>query len=297
MSETENTMQVIELRQLPIIEERLQSVKAEIEARTAKATSLACTEDTYKDVKKVRTELGKQFEALEKQRKQVKAAIMAPYDSFEKLYKECVSTPFTAADADLKKKINDVEDGLKGQKAAEVREYYNELVAASGLDWLNQIEYHPAVSMSVSVKKLKEQAKALVAGIVADVEMIGTLPQHTEVMVEFRANGLNAAAAIKTVSDRTKAQEEQRQREEEYRRRMEQRAAATQKVKAAVPAEPQAVAPPAEVQADPEAPQEVKTAAPAAEVYLSKFWCKGTIEQLTLLKQFLEGNGMEYGTV
>ena len=47
----ETALQVIELQQLPIIVERLHSVKADIEQRTADALSLVCTEQTYKSVK------------------------------------------------------------------------------------------------------------------------------------------------------------------------------------------------------------------------------------------------------
>lgn len=39
----DTALQVIELQQLPIIVERLHSVKADIERRTAEATSLICT--------------------------------------------------------------------------------------------------------------------------------------------------------------------------------------------------------------------------------------------------------------
>ena len=47
----DTALQVIELQQLPIIVERLHSVKADIERRTAEATSMICTEETYKSVK------------------------------------------------------------------------------------------------------------------------------------------------------------------------------------------------------------------------------------------------------
>ena len=53
----ETALQVIELQQLPIIVERLHSVKADIEQRTADALSLVCTEQTYKSVKDARAQL------------------------------------------------------------------------------------------------------------------------------------------------------------------------------------------------------------------------------------------------
>ena len=54
----ETKMPVITLKQLPIIEEHLQLVKADIETRTKNAMQLVCTEETRGDVKKIRTELG-----------------------------------------------------------------------------------------------------------------------------------------------------------------------------------------------------------------------------------------------
>ncbi|MFR8284719.1 MAG: hypothetical protein ACLU9R_12990 [Faecalibacterium sp.] len=60
----ETALQVIELQQLPIIVERLHSVKADIEQRTADALSLVCTEQTYKSVKDARAQLTKGIQGI-----------------------------------------------------------------------------------------------------------------------------------------------------------------------------------------------------------------------------------------
>jgi len=70
---------LIIVRQLPVIEDQLLQVKASIESRVGEALSLACTEDTYKAVKKARSELNKEYAELERRRKEVKASILAPY--------------------------------------------------------------------------------------------------------------------------------------------------------------------------------------------------------------------------
>ena len=97
----ETALQVIELQQLPIIVERLHSVKADIEQRTADALSLVCTEQTYKSVKDARAQLTKEFKEYEAQRIAVKDKILEPYTEFEKVYRECVTVPFQTADAEL----------------------------------------------------------------------------------------------------------------------------------------------------------------------------------------------------
>lgn len=218
-------LQVIELQQLPIIVERLHSVKADIERRTAEATSLICTEETYKSVKEARAQLNKEFKEYEAQRTAIKNKILEPYNAFEQVYRECVTAPFQQSDAELKQKITDVTSGIVAQKTEALMDYYGELVEAADIDWLDDLTYRPKVNMSDSLTSLKKQAKAFVDGIVADVAAIEDMDNAAEIMVEYRSN-LDLPTAIKTVADRHKALEEQRRREEERRARQAEREAA-----------------------------------------------------------------------
>ena len=68
---------LIVLRQLPVIEDQLLQVKASIESRVGQVLALACTEDTYKAVKRSRAELNKEYADLERRRKVVKTSILA----------------------------------------------------------------------------------------------------------------------------------------------------------------------------------------------------------------------------
>lgn len=154
----DTTLQVIELQQLPIIVERLHSVKADIERRTAEATSLICTEETYKSVKDARAQLTKEFKEYEAQRTAIKSKILEPYNAFEQVYRECVTAPFQQADAELKQKIADVTSGIVAQKTEALMDYYGELVEAADIDWLDNLTYRPKVNMSDSLTSLKKQA-------------------------------------------------------------------------------------------------------------------------------------------
>ena len=184
----DTALQVIELQQLPIIVERLHSVKAEIERRTAEATSLICTEETYKSVKDARAQLTKEFKEYEAQRTAIKSKILEPYNAFEQVYRECVTAPFQQADAELKQKIADVTSGIVAQKTEALMDYYGELVEAADIDWLDNLTYRPKVNMSDSLTSLKKQAKAFVDGIVADVAAIEGMDNAAEIMVEYRSN-------------------------------------------------------------------------------------------------------------
>ena len=297
----ETALLVIELQQLPIIVERLHSVKADIEQRTADALSLVCTEQTYKSVKDARAQLTKEFKEYEAQRIAVKEKILEPYTEFEKVYRECVTVPFQTADTELKRKITDVTSGIVAQKTDVVQEYYNELVAAAGIDWMDDLTYRPKVNMSDSVTALKKQAKAFVDGIVSDVNAIDAMESSAEVMVEYRKN-LDLPTAIKVVDNRHKALEEQRRMEEERRVRQAEREAAAEKVRAAAAAAAQTQPEPAqEISGDPEMPVQPDVepvSQPKPEpILMTRFYAKGTKAQLIGLKNYLEKEGIEYGNV
>lgn len=157
----DTALQVIELQQLPIIVERLHSVKADIERRTAEATSLICTEETYKSVKDARAQLTKEFKEYEAQRTAIKSKILEPYNAFEQVYRECVTAPFQQADAELKQKITDVTSGIVAQKTEALMDYYGELVEASDIDWLDDLTYRPKVNMSDCLTSLKKAGKGI----------------------------------------------------------------------------------------------------------------------------------------
>lgn len=297
----ETALQVIELQQLPIIVERLHSVKADIEQRTADALSLVCTEQTYKSVKDARAQLTKEFKEYEAQRIAVKEKILEPYTEFEKVYRECVTVPFQTADTELKRKITDVTSGIVAQKTDVVQEYYNELVAAAGIDWMDDLTYRPKVNMSDSVTALKKQAKAFVDGIVSDVTAIDAMESSAEVMVEYRKN-LDLPTAIKVVDNRHKALEEQRRMEEERRVRQAEREAAAEKVRAAAAAAAQTQPEPVqEISVDPEMPVQPDVepvSQPKPEpILMTRFYAKGTKAQLIGLKNYLEKECIEYGNV
>ena len=57
------------------------------------------TEDTVKEIKKLRADLNKRFKELEDERKAVKAKVMAPYEAFEEVYKKYVTDIFKYTEA------------------------------------------------------------------------------------------------------------------------------------------------------------------------------------------------------
>ncbi len=269
--------EMIAVKQLPIIVEQLQQVKAEVAAKVDFALRLVCTEDTVKDVKKVRSELNKELAEYEASRKAVKKAILTPYEQFEVVYKDCVSDTYKKADTELKHKIDSVENELKAQKAAEVKAYFGEYLQSKGIDFVTFESAHINVTLSASMKSLKEQAKAFIDKIADDLALIDTQEHKDDILYEYKQS-LNVANAITAVANRYKAFERAKAKEEERKAREQAEAEATAKVEAVAPPTVEPIAPPVE---------EEKT-------YTLKFTVRGTMPQLKALKEFLNNGGYDY---
>lgn len=279
ISTTQALDKLIVVQQLPIITERLHLLAGKIDAQVAAAQSLVCTEETVKEVKKVRTELRNQFKELEDQRKTVKQAVEAPYMEFEATYKDLVTNKFNAADATLKGKIDAVEYDLRQEKELAVAAYFDEYAASKQIDFLNFCDSGPNVTLSASEKSLKEQAKAFIDKVASDIEMISTQEFKDEIMVEFKNNGYDGSAAICRVIGRHKqieAQKEAAAQREEERRRMQE--AAQHTISAAPQVSQMAPAQPEKLEKDPD------------EVLTAGFRVRATRAKLIALRAFLESD-------
>jgi hypothetical protein len=267
--------ELIIVKQLPIIEENLMALKAEIEEKADRAMNLVCTEDTVKDIKAVRSDLTKEFAELEAQRKFVKEQVMKPYEAFELIYKECVSNIYKKADSDLKAKIDEVEEGLKKEKATQVEFYFDEYAASKGVDFVQFYQTGIKVGMSDSKKSLTDKAKAFIDKIVEDIALIKTQEYADEIMVEYESC-LNASKAITAVVFRHKALD-------------------TMAVKSKAQAEAETV------QQEAEKKVEQVLSAPVAKPieekrYKAVFEVTGTLDELKSIKAFMENNGIAYLT-
>lgn len=226
--------EIIVIEQLPVIKERLQTIKAEVTERVEKALNLLCTEETIQAVKKNRAELSKEFKEWEEKRKVVKTAVMSPYEQFEAVYKDCITEVFKRADAELKAKIDSVENELKNQKRLELIEYFEEYKASKNL----QIpvffdETGAVVTLSASLKSLKEKVKAYLDKVSDDLDLIETQEYKAEILYEYK-NTKNVAGAIKSVIERHKAIEEANERAKERLEKQKEIAEAVNKVEQAV---------------------------------------------------------------
>lgn len=205
---------LIEVKQLPVIEEQLKNVSTVIDERVKNATNLVCTEETVKTIKEIRAELNKDYKEFEEQRKTVKEQILKPYTDFEDIYKKCISDKFRNADIILKGKIETVEKELKDKREQEVKDHFEEYKVANNIDFITYEQAKINVTLSASMKSLKEQAKVFIDKVVNDLKLINTQEHKAEILVEYKQT-LNVSNAITTVTNRFKAIEEEKKKKEQ----------------------------------------------------------------------------------
>lgn len=210
---------LIIVKQIPIIEEKLKSISEEIDKEIKEAKSLVCTEDTKKIVKETRARLNNMFKTLEDERKGVKNAVLEPYNNFEKIYKEFVSDKFKSADIELKEKIDTVENELKTKKEQDVKDYFNEYLKSKNIDFITYEQARINVTLTASIKSLKEQAKAFIDKVSDDLILIETQENKEEILVEYKQD-LNVSRAITVVANRIKAIEEEKEKQEEMAKKI-----------------------------------------------------------------------------
>lgn len=220
---------LIVVKQLPVIEEQLKTIKVNIEDKVSGVLALECTEGTVKAIKVLRADLTKDFKELEERRKLVKSKILAPYEAFETIYKECVTDIFKSADTELKKRIDDVENNLKYEKRKEIEDYFNEYAKSKNIDFIGFFDANINVTMSASKKSLMEQAKAFIDKIYDDLKLIDTQEHKEEILVEYKAT-LNVSNAITSVSERHKAIEKEKAKQEIAEQMKQEQAEVIEKV-------------------------------------------------------------------
>lgn len=285
IDEIDQPQDLIVVKQLPIIEERLKSLSDEIDTKVNSALALPCTNENKQIVKAARAELNSTFKDLEEQRKTVKNAIMAPYEQFNSVYKACVSDKLTAADATLKKRIDKIENEVKAQNEADTKAYFDEYLCSKNIDFVCFEDAKINVTLSASLKSLKEQAQQFIDRIADDLNLIDTQEFKEEILIEYK-NNLNCSQAITTVVARHKAIEEQKARQAEIEARKQAQAEAAKKVEAVAAKQEEVLSPPTEKPVEPAKPKE--------KMYATTFKVTGSIEKLRALKTFLEEGGYTY---
>ncbi len=293
VAETESESSLIQVKQIPVIIENLKSVKSVIEKKVNSACEMVCTDENYKEIKKLRSELNKEFSEFESRRKAVKSEIITPYEAFETVYKDCVTNPYKKADSALKGKINATEQELKRVKYEKSMSYFEEYKKSLGIDFVTYEQVNLNITMSVSLKKLKETIKTFLDKVMDDLKLIAIQEHKDEILYEYKQS-LNVSGAITAVTNRYKTIEAEKARAEAEKAEREK----TEQVMKDTIAEyepfvanvPEEVAPPVEKISD-QPQQDEKVLSLSFKVYGTKSQLK---DFALTVKQLISERGLRY---
>ena len=167
---------------------------------------------------------------------------------------------------------------MKSKKEKEIKEYFEEYKTANNIGFITYGQARINVTLSASMKSLKEQAKQFIDKIVDDLKLIETQEHKTEILVEYKQT-LNVSQAITSVTNRFKAIEEEKKKieqEKELQKFVVDTAKESDKYNEQIILNSPSV--------------EEKT----EEILTLKFTVRGTKTKLKELKQFLESGGYDY---
>lgn len=190
--------ELIIVEQLPKITQQLEMISKKIDKEVEYALSLECNEESKVEVKQERAKINKIKTTLEERRKEVKQAVMNPYNEFESIYNDLVKNKLNEADNTLKSRIDEIESIQKKEKEEELREFVRQHCEANNLD-LKFETIGLNITLSSSLKSLKEQALDFINKVVNDMKLIELEEYRAEILVEYNKNYNFADSKMKVV--------------------------------------------------------------------------------------------------
>lgn len=208
-------------------------------------------------------------------RKDIMNQFNEPIRRFEELGKETEAILKDTYET-INSQVASFEDKQKKIKEQEIREYFDEYKAFHKLDFVNYEMANINVTLTASIKSLKEQAKAFIDKILDDIQLINTQDYKEEILVEYKQN-FNVSKAITTVKNRIAMIEREKQIQEDLKQQKED---LEQKL-SNFPKQEETIL------------QAPKTEDISETKSKMTFTVCGTIQQLKLLKQFILENKIE----
>ena len=290
-----NEIAIVE--QLPVINEKIKEVGEQLTKRLKKLNldKLVCNDETRKEIKNLRTELGKELKSFEEQRKNIKAKINEPYEVFNQTYEKEIKEKYQNADLILKNKIDLVETEIKNNAKILAVEFFEEYKKSKSnietdyikFDELNlQIGLDALTEKGTLVKKYKDAISSKLDEVERDIETINTMEHNNEILVEYLKHK-NLSLAIKEVNDRHFVLEQVRERQELAKERRIEEEKIVEKVEEVLSAPVEEV-PEGQMTIDDFSDNE-KTE--TEEEFEMTFTVKGTLTKLKELKEYLIREG------
>ncbi len=259
------------------IESNMKEVKRYVENLNNYYKNITFTEETMKDAKDEKSKVNKFKSQVADYRKNIIAEYNKPIKAFEDTAKETEKLLAETYNT-INQQVANYENKQKEIKEQEIKEYFEECKIANNIDFITYGQAKINVTLSASMKNLKEQAKSFIDKVADDLKLIETQEHKTEILVEYRQT-LNVSQAITSVTNRFKAIEEEKKKIEQEKELQEfvvDTAKESDKYSEQIILNAPSI--------------EEKT----EETLTLKFTVRGTRTKLKELKQFLESGGYDY---
>lgn len=272
---------IAKIKSVGEIESNMKDVKGYVENLNNYYKNVTFTEETMIQAKDEKSKVNKFKKQVSDYRKDIIAEYNKPIKVFEQTAKETEQL-LTETYNTINQQVANYENKQKQEKEQEIKDYFEEYKIANNIEFITYEQAKINVTLSASMKSLKEQAKQFIDKIVDDLKLIETQEHKAEILVEYKQT-LNVAQAITMVTNRFKAIEEEKKKEEQkaVHIEMNENHEITQKSYKQLE----------NIFNKPlEQPKEEKK----EEILTLKFTVKGTRTKLKELKQFLENGGYDY---
>jgi len=283
MNESElNVNEIVKVESLGVIKEQLNKVETFIDEKAKdipkklkdfnKLTDEQ-KEEQKQDIKKYGQYLNKIKNELENKRKEIKKEIEKPYEEYNNYYSNGVLVKLDNAINQIKETVEQIEIKQKQDKESELREFAQEYIDDNKLNDIITFEKIGLnVTISASIKSLKEQVLEFINKVVNDLKLIEMEEYKDEISIEY-IQTLDFVDAKTKVIERHKQLEELKKQQEEKLEQEKQEEIVVEKVEEVV------------------APKEIIE---DSEIVKVSFTLTGAKEQIKKVKDLIVELGIEY---
>lgn len=271
-----NVDELIKVESLPKIFYQLEMIGSEVDKALDGIENMECTDENKSEVKKRKQEITAFKNVMETRRKEIKAQILEKYDEFNKKYELEVKSKLENAENILKEKYTKIEQEQLDKKREEIQLFAVEHIKANELqDIITYDDINLNITLSVSMKSLKEQVLNFCETIKNDLKLIEMEEYKDEILIEYKKNLMFAKSKM-VVVERHKQLEELAKKQELVEEHKEIKKLNDENQDEIV-----------EIVS-------VESTIENNNLITIKFSVTGTIEQMRKLKQFLKDENIKY---
>lgn len=219
-----NINEIVKVKKLPEIYQQLDKVNQIVVDKTKnideileKISKLSDEEqeEQKSEVKDYKTYLNSLKKDLETRRIEIKKSILAPYEDFEKVYKDKTTKILDDGITKLTNTINTIETKQIQNKVDELVAFFNEYALYYHVENILTFDSIPIkINLSTSLNSLKKQIVEYCEKVSNDMVAISSEEFRDEILLEYQNNGYDYTKAKITITDRHKKLEEMQKKQE-----------------------------------------------------------------------------------